>query len=142
MFLRNCWYAAGWSRDFEPRKLYPLTILNEPIVLYRAANNTPVALQDRCCHRLAPLSMGRLEGEHLRCEYHGLKFAPMGRCIEIPGETKIPPQVKVRRYPICERYSIAWIWMGNAGSADEELIPGFVGINDPRWAMHPGRMDY
>ncbi|MBV8137792.1 MAG: Rieske 2Fe-2S domain-containing protein, partial [Deltaproteobacteria bacterium] len=142
MFLHNCWYAAGWSHDFEHGKLCPLTILNEPIVVYRAANDTPVALQDRCCHRLAPLSMGRLEGEDLRCMYHGLRFAPSGRCIEIPGETKIPPQVKVRSYPICDKYSIAWIWMGDADRADEELIPDFVGIDDPRWVMHPGRMDY
>jgi phenylpropionate dioxygenase-like ring-hydroxylating dioxygenase large terminal subunit len=142
MFLRNCWYAAGWSRDFEPGKLYPITILDEPVIVYRTANHTPVALQDRCCHRLAPLSMGRLEGENLRCMYHGLKFAPSGRCIEIPGEAKIPPQVKVRSYPIRDEYSIAWIWMGDAASADTELIPDFVGVDDPRWAMHPGRMDY
>ena len=142
MFLRNCWYAAGWSRDFEPGKLYPLTILNEPVVVYRTANQTPVALQDRCCHRLAPLSMGRLEGENLRCMYHGLKFAPSGRCIEVPGEAKIPPQVKVRSYPVRDEYSIAWIWMGDAAGAEAELIPDFVGVDDPHWAMHPGRMDY
>jgi phenylpropionate dioxygenase-like ring-hydroxylating dioxygenase large terminal subunit len=142
MFLRNCWYAAGWSRDFVPGKLYPLTIVNEPIVVYRGESVTAVALIDRCCHRLAPLSMGRLEGENLRCMYHGLKFAPSGRCVEIPGETKIPPQVKVRSYPICDKYSIAWIWMGDAARADEALIPEFVGVDDPNWAMRPGRMDY
>ena len=142
MFLRNCWYAAGWSRDFVPGKLHPLSVLGEPIVIYRKESGSPVALMDRCCHRLAPLSMGRLEGDDLRCMYHGLKFAPSGGCVEIPGDTKIPPQVRVRSYPICDRYSIAWIWMGDAARAHEALIPQFVGIDDPRWAMHPGRMDY
>jgi phenylpropionate dioxygenase-like ring-hydroxylating dioxygenase large terminal subunit len=80
MFLRNCWYAAGWSKDFAVEQLYAVTILNEPIVIYRKEDGAPAALQDRCCHRLAPLSMGRLEGENLRCMYHGLKFAPSGRC--------------------------------------------------------------
>ncbi|WP_238147306.1 Rieske 2Fe-2S domain-containing protein [Rhizorhabdus dicambivorans] len=41
-------------------------------------------LQDRCDHRLAPLSLGRCEGERLRCMYHGLLFEPDGRVVEIP----------------------------------------------------------
>lgn len=142
MFLRNCWYAAGWSKDFAPEQLHAVTILNEPIVIYRKEDGAPAALQDRCCHRLAPLSMGRLEGENLRCMYHGLKFAPSGRCVEIPGDTKIPPQVKVRSYPIRDKYSLAWIWMGDSERADEALIPNCVGVDDPNWAMRPGRMDY
>jgi phenylpropionate dioxygenase-like ring-hydroxylating dioxygenase large terminal subunit len=142
MYVRNCWYAAGWSRDFAAEKLYALSILNEPIVIFRTGDGALAALQDRCCHRFAPLSMGRLEGENLRCMYHGLKFAPSGRCIEIPGETKIPSQVKVRSYPVRDKHSISWIWMGDPADADEALIPDFVGVDDPQWAMRPGRMDY
>jgi phenylpropionate dioxygenase-like ring-hydroxylating dioxygenase large terminal subunit len=142
MFLRNCWYAAGWSRDFASEVLTPATILNEPIVIYRQTNGAAVALQDRCCHRFAPLSMGRIEGDDLRCMYHGLKFAPSGKCIEIPGQPKIPPQACVRNFPIVDKYSVAWIWMGDPSLAEEALIPDFVGVDDPRWAMKPGRMDY
>jgi phenylpropionate dioxygenase-like ring-hydroxylating dioxygenase large terminal subunit len=142
MFLRNCWYAAGWSRDFAPEALTPVTVLNDPIVVYRRRGGAAVALQDRCCHRFAPLSMGRLEGDDLRCMYHGLKFAPSGRCIEIPGQPKIPLQACVRSYPIVDKYSVAWIWMGDSARADESLIPEFIGVDDPTWAMKPGRMDY
>ncbi len=142
MFLRNCWYATGWSRDFAPEALTAVTILNEPIVIYRKSDRAAVALQDRCCHRFAPLSMGRIEGDDLRCMYHGLKFAPSGKCIEIPGQPKIPPQALVRRFPIADKYSVAWIWMGDTALADESLIPDFVGVDDPQWAMKPGRMDY
>lgn len=142
MFVRNCWYAAGWSRDFAQDRVAGVTMLNEPIVVYRKSDGGAVALQDRCCHRFAPLSMGRLEGDDLRCMYHGLKFAPSGKCIEIPGQSKIPPQAYVRRYPIVDKYSVAWIWMGDPAIADESLIPDFVGVDDPHWAMKPGRMDY
>ncbi|MGO9454588.1 MAG: Rieske 2Fe-2S domain-containing protein [Candidatus Binataceae bacterium] len=142
MFVRNCWYMAGWSRDFTADNLASVTMLNEPIVIYRTSDGTPAALQDRCCHRFAPLSKGRIEGDDVRCMYHGLKFAPSGRCIEIPGQPKIPPQACVRRYPIVDKHSGAWIWMGDPAAADESLIPEFVGIDDPRWTMHPGRMDY
>ena len=132
MFLRNCWYAAGWSRDFASAVLTPATILNEPIVIYRQTNGAAVALQDRCCHRFAPLSMGRIEGDDLRCMYHGLKFAPSGKCIEIPGQPKIPLQACVRNFPIVDKYSVAWIWMGDPSLADEALIPDFVGVDDRR----------
>jgi phenylpropionate dioxygenase-like ring-hydroxylating dioxygenase large terminal subunit len=142
MFLRNCWYAAGWSRDFVPEALTPVTVLNDPVVIYRKADGSAVALADRCCHRFAPLSMGRLEGDNLRCMYHGLKFAPTGRCIEIPGQAKIPPQACVRGYPVVDKYSIAWIWMGEPSRADESSIPEFIGVDDPTWSMKPGRMDY
>ena len=142
MFMRNCWYMAGWSRDFACDQLKPVTMLNEPIVIYRKQDGGLVALQDRCCHRLAPLSLGRLENDNLRCMYHGLKFAPSGKCIEIPGQAKIPPQACVRAYPIVDRYSGAWVWMGDPALAEVALIPDFVGIDDPRWAMLPGRMDY
>ncbi len=142
MFLRNCWYMAGWSREFTVGTLAGVTMLNDPIVIFRRSNGSLAALQDRCCHRFAPLSKGRVEGDDLRCMYHGLKFAPSGKCIDIPGQPKIPPQACVRAYPIVDKCSGAWIWMGDPSLADESLIPDFVGIDDPRWAMHPGRMDY
>ena len=142
MFVRNCWYVAGWGRDFTAGAITPVTLLNEPVILYRKSGGELVALEDRCCHRLAPLSLGRQEADDIRCMYHGLKFAPDGRCIEIPGQDRIPPSARVRAYPIVERHSCAWIWMGDPAEADEGLIPDFVGVDDPRWAMRPGRMDY
>ena len=127
MFVRNCWCMAGWSRDFGRDELKPVTMLDEQIVIYRKNDGGLVALQDRCCHRLAPLSLGRIENDDLRCMYHGMKFAPTGRCIEIPGQSKIPPQACVRAYPIADKYSGAWVWMGKPALADESLIPEFVG---------------
>src|ERR1700683_3001548 len=99
MFVRNCWYMAGWSRDFTRDELKAVTMLNEPIVIYRKNDGGLVALQDRCCHRFAPLSLGRLEHDDLRCMYHGLKFAPSGKCIEIPGPSQNPPASLRARLP-------------------------------------------
>ncbi len=44
--------------------------------------------------------MGRIEGDDIRCMYHGMKFDTSGKCIQIPGQDTIPPKIKVRRYPI------------------------------------------
>jgi phenylpropionate dioxygenase-like ring-hydroxylating dioxygenase large terminal subunit len=133
---------AGWSADFAAGQLVPLTLLGEPLVLYRTEAGNLVALEDRCCHRHAPLSHGRLEGDNLRCMYHGLKFAPSGACVEMPGSNAIPPVMKVRVYPVVDRHSAAWVWMGAPEKANESLIPPFVGVNDPGWHMKPGHMDY
>ena len=58
MFLRNCWYVAGWSHHFPSDRPVARAILGEPIVLYRKDDGGIAALEDGCCHRLAPLSKG------------------------------------------------------------------------------------
>ncbi|HTU10671.1 MAG TPA: aromatic ring-hydroxylating dioxygenase subunit alpha [Allosphingosinicella sp.] len=140
-YLRNAWYMAGWDKDFEAGAPKAETILDEPIVLYRTDAGV-VAMEDRCIHRLAPLSRGRCEGANLRCMYHGLLFDPSGQCIEIPGQDIIPKAAKVKTYPVVERHAAIWLWMGDPALADESLIPPFTGYRDPAWAMEPGRMDY
>lgn len=141
MYLRNAWYMAGWDRDFAPGTPKAETILDEPIVFYRTDGGM-VAMEDRCIHRLAPLSRGRCEGENLRCMYHGLLFDPSGACIEIPGQDVIPKAARVRTYPLVERHAAVWIWMGDPALADPALVPPFRGYRDPAFAMDPGRMDY
>lgn len=141
MFLKNCWYMASWSDSIDADGLTAVTIMNEPIVIYRKEDGTLAALEDRCCHRLAPLSVGRKEGDEVRCMYHGIKFAEDGRCTEIPGQDLISPKVRVRSYPIVERHAAAWIWMGDPARADEALIPPIVGPDDPEWAVVASEID-
>ena len=54
-YVRNAWYVAGWSHELEAGTPFPVSILDEPIVIYRAESGRLVALEDRCIHRLAPL---------------------------------------------------------------------------------------
>ena len=142
MFLRNCWYVAEWSHALKPGEVIARTMLNEPLALYRGNDGTVVAFEDRCCHRLAPLSLGRVEGDNLRCMYHGLKFAPSGKCIEIPGQEKIPDKVKVRSYPVAERDGWIWIWMGDPARADEDEISRVIGPDRPEWRLDCGELEY
>lgn len=95
MFMQNQWYAACWARDVGrlDKKSYPVTICNEDIVLYRTLDGTIAALQDRCPHRLLPLSEGFVERGQLRCGYHGLLFGEDGRCVEMPNQERIPASV-------------------------------------------------
>ena len=89
MFLRNAWYVAGWAENFG-RHLTALTIMEEPIVIYRTEAGQAVALADECPHKRLPLSKGKLMGDALQCGYHGLTFDCQGQCIRVPGQTTFP----------------------------------------------------
>ena len=118
MFLMNCWYVAAWDHELIDGKLLARTLLEKPVLLYKGESGRVVALDNRCCHRGAKLSNGRMEGDDVRCMYHGLKFDPSGKCIQIPGQDNIPPKLGVRSYPVVERQHLIWIWMGEAAQAD------------------------
>ena len=133
-FLRECWYVAARSAEVTGTPLARI-LLNDPVVLYRRKDGAAVALEDRCCHRHLPLSMGRVEGDDLRCGYHGLLFNAEGRCIDIPGQETIPPQARVRAYPTHEKYRWIWIWAGAAEKADPALIPNWWWAEHPQWAL-------
>jgi phenylpropionate dioxygenase-like ring-hydroxylating dioxygenase large terminal subunit len=142
MFLRNCWYVAAWDHELIDGKLLNRTLLNEHVLLYRGESGQVVALNDRCPHRGALLSQGRLEGDSVRCMYHGLKFAPDGKCTQIPGQDMIPPKLKVRKYPVHENGHLVWIWMGDPAKADPGLIIDFPYLQDPAWKGLPGYLHY
>ena len=134
MFLKNSWYVAAWDREVT-RGLLARTFLGEPVVMFRKEDGEPVALEDRCCHRHLPLSMGSLQKDLLQCGYHGLKFDSTGRCVEIPGQDSVPPQARVRAYPLAEKYNWVWIWMGEPARADPALIPNWWWACHPDWAF-------
>ncbi len=130
-FLMNAWYVAAWT-DEVGDQLLARTLLDERVVLYRKRDGAPAALADRCPHRFAPLSMGRLVDDQIECAYHGLRFDCSGTCKHNPhGNGMIPPKALVRAYPLVERDRLLWIWMGDPELADEGLIPEFNFLGDP-----------
>jgi len=130
-FIRNTWYAAAWSGEIG-RSLMARTILNEPVVMYRAVNGHVIALADRCAHRFVPLSRGKLQGDILECGYHGLCYDSSGACVLNPhGDGVIPRAARVKSYKLKERDGIAWIWMGDASIADESKIKDFPQFDSP-----------
>jgi phenylpropionate dioxygenase-like ring-hydroxylating dioxygenase large terminal subunit len=133
MFLKNCWYIAAESREIG-RQPFGRILLQEPVMLYRREDGTPVALEDRCCHRRAPLHKGKLIGDLVQCGYHGFTFDASGACVQIPGQDRVPASIGVRSYPVTERHRYVWIWMGEKTKADPALIPDFHYTDDPDWA--------
>ena len=138
MFLRNCWYVAGWSNNYE-HSLKAQKLLGENIVFYRRADGAPVALEDACPHRKLPLSKGQLEGDNVVCGYHGLTFDCAGRCTDSPTQRgMMPRRAVVRSYPVVDRYRLLWIWMGDPEKANPDEIFEIENFDNPEWGYTDG----
>ena len=120
-FVRNAWYSAAWADELDDG-LLGRKIMNQPMVIFRDADGKVGALEDRCCHRGAPLTHGDIIPEGLQCGYHGLIFDTTGACVEVPGQDNVPQKARVKSFPVVERNQIIWIWMGDASMADENRI--------------------
>jgi nitrite reductase/ring-hydroxylating ferredoxin subunit len=97
-------------------------------VLFRDSKGVVRALDDRCAHRRAPLSLGVITAQgQLRCPYHGWTFdGQTGRCVAIPNLGKnesVPGRYEVGHYAVAERLGMVFVWTGAAGDADESLLP-------------------
>ncbi len=130
-FVMNTWYAAAWEHELDNTKnLLARKICDVPLVFYKTADDAYAALDDRCCHRAAPLSMGRVEASCLRCMYHGILYNKAGKVVEIPGQTHISNNMKVRAYPVSAKGGMIWVWMGDAELANPNHIHDFPPLVD------------
>jgi vanillate monooxygenase len=127
-FPRNQWYVAAGSAELG-RHLLGRKLLGEQLVLFRRDDGRPVAMSDWCPHRGFRLSKGKLIGDQIQCGYHGMRFDSSGACVGIPTQKAIPTQMRVRSYPLVEKWLWAWIWMGDPSKADPALIP-HTGLED------------
>lgn len=123
-YLLNTWYQAAWSREITDAMLVR-TLLDSRVVFWRKPDGSVGALKDKCPHRFAPFSIGKIDGEAIACAYHGLKFDASGRCIHNPFGRQAPSGAKARAYPVVERDTIVWFWPGDLEKADPSMIPDF-----------------
>ena len=138
MYLKNCWYVAGWSKDYG-RTLKAEKYLGENVVIYRKQDGTPAALEDACPHRKLPLSKGTLNEDSIICGYHGLTFNDKGQCSDSPTQKGMTPRrVAVKSYPIVDKYRLLWIWMGNPELADPDTIFPIDNFESPTWGYTDG----
>ena len=140
-FLRNAWYVCAWKEELD-KGFVTRTIMNEPLVIFRDAQGRAGAVEDRCCHRGAPLSSGKVVDKGIECGYHGLVFDVYGKCVEIPGQENIPQAAKARAYKVVEKQGFVWIWMGDPASADESQLVDYPYHDRPKeWPSVKSVMD-
>ena len=111
-FPRRHWYPACQSSELGTKPI-ATELMETPVVLFRDAHGRPQALADRCPHRNAPLSLGRVERDgSLRCGYHGWCFDGAGTCTEVPGleANAAAPNRSVPSFAATESDGFVWIW--------------------------------
>ena len=127
------WYVVCGSDALGHRPL-PVELYETPLVVFRREDGRPAALLDRCPHRNAPLSLGRVRGDTLECGYHGWRFDGEGSCRAIPGLLK-PATHDARAvpaFPTREQDGFVWVY------ATPDVVPArapfrFPYLDDPRY---------
>jgi phenylpropionate dioxygenase-like ring-hydroxylating dioxygenase large terminal subunit len=122
---KNCWYPVTYIHDIDSNGPIKASLYDEPLVLFRGANDELTCLRDVCPHRAARLSDGEVRDGRIECLYHGWQFDAEGQCVHIPqlpDRIGIPDKACVHKYPIREHQGIVWIWAGDPALADPDLI--------------------
>lgn len=109
--LRRSWLPIGGVDEFPVDTPTRVELLGEGVVVVRSSNGLS-AFADRCAHRNARLSDGRIVDGCLECPYHGWRFDTNGRCTHVPalgaGAT-VPPSAHLSGYRMQERYGLVWV---------------------------------
>jgi phenylpropionate dioxygenase-like ring-hydroxylating dioxygenase large terminal subunit len=132
--LPDQWFVACSSGDLRGRPI-ARTLQGTPLVLFRREDGAPAALVDRCPHRNAPLSAGRVVEGDLQCGYHGWRFAPDGACRAIPGLSGEPGRQGRRAvaHAAGEHDGFVWVY-STPGATPAGRPPRFPLLGDRRYA--------
>jgi len=111
--LKRFWYPVMPSSELLDRP-QSFELLGQKIVLWRDSQGHPAAAQDRCSHRSAQLSKGKVTDGCIECPYHGWRYDAKGACTHVPqmSHDAISPSYKVQAYSCTERYGYAWVCLG------------------------------
>lgn len=112
--IPNYWYAIIESKKLKQK---PVSIkrMGEDLVLWRDANGNVICMVDRCPHRGAALSLGKVKDNCIECPYHGFQYNAYGQCTLIPcigKNARIPPGFEVKSFNTRETQGFIWIWWG------------------------------
>src|SRR5262249_53035312 len=136
-YLRRFWQPVARAEDLPPGRARPIRVMNEDFTLYRGESGTPHVVAPRCAHRGTQLSTGWVEGDCIRCFYHGWKYDASGQCVEMPAEDPtFPPRIKVASYPTQEYLGLIFAYFGDAerddtGALRPPPLPRYPFLEDP-----------
>ncbi len=126
-YLRQFWHAIGRSIDLAPGQARPVRLLSENFTLYRGESGTAHLTVHHCPHRRTALSVGNVEGDAIRCLYHGWKFGADGKCMERPVEPGASHEhIKIRAYPVGEFLGLIYAYIGEG---EPPAFPPYAGFS-------------
>lgn len=125
-YMRTFWHPVHRSEDLPAGRAIPVKIMSEDFTLYRGETGRAHAVAFRCAHRGTQLSTGWVEGDDLRCFYHGWKYGPDGQCIEQPAETEpFCSRIRIKSYPVVEWLGLIFVYQGEGEAPPFPYMPEF-----------------
>jgi 5,5'-dehydrodivanillate O-demethylase len=125
-YLRRFWQPIRESAKLAVRQAVQVRILGEAFTLYRGESGGAHLVGQRCSHRGTLLAAGRVEGENIRCYYHGWCFDPDGRCVEQPAEPRpFCEKVPIAAYPVREQLGLVFAYLGDGDAPPLPVWPEF-----------------
>lgn len=147
--ILNQWYGILDSRELKKGKPIGVTRLSKKMVLWRNDEGSISCIADRCCHRGASLSHGKIVQGEAECPFHGFRYDSSGKVTVIPANgisEEVPDRYRVESYMAKEAYGFIWLWNGEKSESVpeipffEELKQGFnySGFSET-WNVHYSR---
>jgi 5,5'-dehydrodivanillate O-demethylase oxygenase subunit len=125
-YMRLFWQPIYRSGDLSSGQAKPIRIMSQDFTLYRGESGDAHLLDFRCAHRGTQLSTGWVEGDELRCFYHGWKYGPDGQCVEQPAEPEpFCNRIRIRSYPVQEYLGIVFAYLGEGEPPALPRYPDF-----------------
>ncbi len=121
--IYNQWYVILESREVGKKKPIKVTRLSQTLMLWRNEKGNVNCISDKCCHRGASLSCGKIVADNVECPFHGFQFGGDGKVKLIPANGKnasIPESQQVKAYETYEKYGLIWMWWGDADKKTEK----------------------
>ena len=126
--LANTWLIACLSRELKSGSPFGVVLEEQPVVLFRDKQGRAIALEDRCLHRNAPLSAGRVSDGRLQCAYHGWTYDRTGAVTEVPAlatREGAERDLAAKSYPALERDGFVWMSLERETSTSPPSFPHF-----------------
>jgi 5,5'-dehydrodivanillate O-demethylase len=111
--MRRFWHPVLKSEDLKSGRAKPIKLMSEDFTLYRGESGTPHLVAFRCPHRGTQLSLGYIEGDCLRCMFHGWMFDSAGQCVDQPAELEsFAKEVSIKSWPTQEYLGLIFVYIG------------------------------
>ena len=130
--IRNQWYVVLESREVGNKPI-GVTRMGEKMIFWRDQKGHLSAAVDRCPHRGAALSLGKIQSDHIQCPFHGFEFESSGKCVLVPANGRkgvVPNALKLASYPTHEEHGLIWIWWGDHSPGDSSAPVFFENLDE------------
>ena len=128
------WYPVAQSAQLRRGQVRAIDVCGRQLVLFRTESGRVAVVDKYCAHQRTSLATGSVQGENLRCRFHGWQYDTRGRCVRVQGcssqldTLEIPGGTDIRAYPARETLGLVWLFFGDEVyyqlPSDEELFPG------------------